>query len=223
MKKTCKKCGLEKEISCFQKRSGRPSYRNECKDCQKKYLHQLRSENVEKIRENRRKKYIENRSENVKPHEKHGMYLHPAFSCWGKMKTRCSNPKNKEYPNYGGRGIKVCDRWKKFSNFWEDMGATWKSGLSIDRIDNDGNYEPGNCRWATAKIQSRNKRWNVKLTHNGKTMILMDWSKETGIIFPTLCHRIRAGWSTERILTTPVGLHKGRHSVYQIPPSQKPM
>lgn len=94
----------------------------------------------------------------------HGMSSHPAYRAWTRMRNRCRNPQDPVYRYYGGRGISVCEAWDQaFEVFWADMGPTWAPGLSLDRIDNSGNYEPGNCRWATAVTQSRNRR-NVKLS-----------------------------------------------------------
>ena len=92
----------------------------------------------------------------------HGLWKHPLYKTWADMKTRCYNTKDKYYKDYGGRGIKVCDRWiKSFPNFLQDMGER-PTGYSIDRINNDGNYEPSNCRWATNKEQQNNQRRNTK-------------------------------------------------------------
>ena len=122
------------------------------------------------------------------------------YSTWISMKRRCHSPKCKHYLDYGGRGITVCDRWQKFENFLEDMGEPWK-GMSIDRIDVNGNYELSNCRWATKKEQANNTRRNHLLTLNGRTQTMTQWAEEIGIKSPTLRHRLRAGWSIERALT----------------------
>lgn len=122
---------------------------------------------------------------------------------WSMMMDRCRNTKNKDYPNYGGRGIIVCERWLKFENFLEDMGEKPMRGMSIERIDNMGNYEPNNCKWATHYEQSRNKRSSVILSFNGMTMIAEDWAKLMNISAGAIRHRISSGWAIEDILTKP--------------------
>jgi len=88
----------------------------------------------------------------------HGMSGTPIYGVWMAMKYRCFNPKCKEFKNYGGRGITVCDRWMEFKSFRDDMLSTYQSGLQLDRIDNDGNYEPSNCRWVTRSQNGKNKQ-----------------------------------------------------------------
>ena len=111
---------------------------------------------------------------------RHGMYLSPTYHAWTAMKERCSNPTCKAFPNYGGRGIKVDDRWMRFENFFADMGEK-PAGLSIERIDNDGPYAPGNCRWATRTEQSRNTRRSRFVILNGVSLCVEDAAKQVGI------------------------------------------
>jgi hypothetical protein len=118
------------------------------------------------------------------------------------MKSRCLNPSDKSYNDYGGRGIKICDKWlESFESFYKDIGPRPSSKYSINRIDNNGNYDPKNCNWALRKEQNRNKRSNINLTYNGKTQCIVDWSRELGIKRTTLSRRIERGWSVERALT----------------------
>lgn len=141
---------------------------------------------------------------------KHGLSGIPMYHVWEQIIQRCTNPNCKEYKNYGGRGITVCERWLKFENFNKDMGKSWKSGLTIERTKNEEGYYKENCEWVTSKINSRNKRNNRLLTHNGVIQCVTAWSEETGINKSTIFWRLRAGWSTKRTLTTPVQKHKGR-------------
>lgn len=132
----------------------------------------------------------------------HGMCTMRIYNIWRNMLRRCKNPK---YPNYGGRGITVCDRWKTFEGFFADMGSSYKDGLTIDRYPlNDGNYEPGNCRWATYAEQRRNCRSTHLLTFEGVTLCLTDWAKKVGVSPKLLeCRINKHNWSAERALTTP--------------------
>ncbi len=138
----------------------------------------------------------------------HGMCKAPEYRVWQAMKDRCYRKNSLDYPDYGGRGITVCDRWLEpdgqgFINFLADMGPRPSRKHSIERDDVNGNYCPENCRWATIEEQARNRRTNVNLTYNGKTQCLTDWSKETGLSHSTLRNRMKAGWSVEKILTHP--------------------
>lgn len=120
------------------------------------------------------------------------------------MMTRYTNPKVKEYPDYGGRGIKVCERWHSFENFLTDMGER-PPGMSIDRHpNNDGNYEPGNCRWATRTQQARNKRNSRLLTVNGVTRCVAEWAEIMGVRDSVIRDRLRGGWSEEDAVLKPL-------------------
>jgi hypothetical protein len=141
---------------------------------------------------------------------KHGlMYVNgkrrPEYNVWHNMKKRCLNPEYQSFSNYGGRGIKVCDRWiESFENFFNDMGEKPSQGHSIDRVDNDGNYEPENCRWATRKEQARNRRSNVFVVQNGKAKVLSEICEANGIKSDTASKRISCGWSLDAASSTPV-------------------
>ena len=112
------------------------------------------------------------------------------------------NPGAADYPRYGGRGITVDPRWDSFANFVADMGER-PEGKTIDRKDNDGPYASWNCHWITARQQSANMRSNRRLTFNGETLTLTDWSRRTGLGVTTIRERLRRGWSVEVALTTP--------------------
>lgn len=124
------------------------------------------------------------------------------FNVWRNIKERCTNENYKTYNNYGGRGIKVCDEWLLSYEAFKEwaISSGYREGLTIDRIDVNGNYEPSNCRWATQRQQARNKRNNVFLEFDGKRQCLMDWSAELGVKYNTLSWRRSQGWSTEEIL-----------------------
>lgn len=120
---------------------------------------------------------------------------------WLAMRARCLNPNASNYPRYGGRGIKICERWTRFENFLADMGKCPDASFSIERINNDGNYEPGNCRWATRKDQNRNTSWNRRLTYNGETMPVSAWAEKLNVPAQTILNRLRYGWTVERTLS----------------------
>ena len=135
---------------------------------------------------------------------KHGMHLSKEYSAWRHMKARCQNPRDKWYFAYGARGIRVCDQWSKsFAQFYEDMGPRPFESATLDRVDNDGDYEPDNCRWCTPEEQSNNNRKTRKITHNGVTHGVRQWSRIVGIHHNTLFKRLNNGWSIEDALYTP--------------------
>lgn len=122
-----------------------------------------------------------------------------AYVAWTDMRQRCRNPNHKNFDRYGGRGIQVCARWDDFANFLADMGEPAPK-MWLERKDNDGHYEPDNCRWATIREQTRNKSNNHFITWRGETLCVQDWGKRTGL-GNTLSHRLRRGWPIERALT----------------------
>lgn len=127
------------------------------------------------------------------------------YTAYHNMLRRCYSPTNEKYPRYGGRGIRVCKRWRGpagFSNFVTDMGDA-PSGMQIDRIDNDGNYESGNCRWATRIQQARNKSATLRLTYDGTSKSVTQWADDRGLKASTVHARLRRGWSVEQALTRP--------------------
>ena len=124
---------------------------------------------------------------------KHGLYNSSIYSCWNHMINRCNNKDDHNYKNYGGRGIKICDEWLKIENFYKDMGDCPKN-MTLDRINNDGNYCKENCRWATKKQQNRNYRRNRLIIFNGEKKCLIEWAEIYGIEPHTLSKRLKKGW-----------------------------
>lgn len=132
--------------------------------------------------------------------EPHGMSRTREYRSWAAMKSRCYNENYSRFDHWGGRGIHVCDTWREsFTAFLADMGPRPR-GTTLDRIDQNGNYEPKNCRWATHQQQSNNCRSNVHLTFMGETMTMMQWARRLGIEHATIRARIKGGWSAERAL-----------------------
>lgn len=134
-------------------------------------------------------------------HGKHGTRL---YTCWKNMLNRCNDPKNKEYKNYGARGISVCEEWRDFNSFFKWATSNgYSDSLTIDRINVNKGYSPDNCRWADLHTQARNKTNNRVFSLNGETMVLEDWSKRLGVDSSTIRCRLKQGWSIEDALTKP--------------------
>ena len=138
---------------------------------------------------------------NGKHNATHGLSGTRQYDIWLHMRERVSNPNNPAWHNYGGRGITVCERWKKsFENFWSDMGATYKPGLQLDRINNDLGYSPENCRWTTSKYNNRNRRDNRLVSSPWGLVSVAELSEKSGINQGTLLSRIRLGWPVSDLL-----------------------
>lgn len=138
---------------------------------------------------------------------KHGLESTRLYDIWRDMRLRCYDERNIPYNRYGGRGITICDEWKEDVKAFYDwaMANGYNDGLTIERIDNDGNYSPENCRLATVKEQANNRRSNVLVTHEGKTQTMKEWAHEVGIPYKAVWARMqKLGWSAERALTEPV-------------------
>lgn len=139
-------------------------------------------------------------------HTTHGLSkTHPLYKVWQGMKKRCENPNGRQYPDYGARGIRVCERWSNdFEAFLNDVGDRPSPTHQIDRFpNNNGNYEPGNVRWATPTQNARNTRRNVTIEFRGETRCLSEWSEIVGLSYHVLAQRLYAGWSVDRALTEP--------------------
>lgn len=144
--------------------------------------------------------------------ERHGMDRTPEHRAWVSMKQRCTNKKKREYQHYGGRGIGVCPEWfGSFVAFYRDVGARPSPDHSLDRIDVNRGYEPGNVRWATQQQQIENTRVARYATVNGRTLTLSAWAREMGLARGQINGRIAAGWSLEEAITTPSVPGQKRH------------
>jgi hypothetical protein len=126
----------------------------------------------------------------------------PTYAVWRGLRQRCQNPYHKQFAAYGGRGIKVCERWSSFVNFLADMG-TKPPGMSLDRIDNDKGYSKDNCRWATSKEQNNNRRDNRHVTVGGETRTIAEWADVRKMPSYLIYQRLRRGWTAERAVTPP--------------------
>jgi hypothetical protein len=138
---------------------------------------------------------------------KHNLSKTKIYHVWAGMKDRCLNENNKAYKHYGERGVTVCEEWQKdFMSFYNwSMQNGYEEGLSVDRINNNGNYEPSNCRWVDMKSQCNNHRRNVLITFDGKTQNIQQWANELNIKHSTLYGRLITNkWSIKRALTSPI-------------------
>lgn len=134
----------------------------------------------------------------------------PEYVAWFHMRARCLNPNDIGYHRYGGRGITITEKWAKFEGFLEDMGLRPSPKHSLDRIDNDGNYEPSNCRWATSKQQAENRSSNVMIEFNGERKMMATWAKELNFNRDTVTYRLEQGWSIDEAFTTPLHARRRR-------------
>ena len=134
---------------------------------------------------------------------KHGMSRTRVYSIWEGMKQRCTSPSSSYWHRYGSRGIKVCERWQSFENFYADLGEPPSKQHSLGRIDNDGDYEPSNVRWETLEQQNNNKVLNHKVTIDGVTKTLTQWAEENGLKPSTVMSRVSYGWSDYDAVTLP--------------------
>lgn len=150
---------------------------------------------------------------NIKKNTTHGLSKTSLYYAWHSMKARCYNANDHNYPRYGKRGITVCDEWKNsFENFrdWAMLNG-YKNGLSLDRIDNDGNYCPNNCRWTTTKVQNNNRGVSINITYNGKTQNLSEWCNELNLPYMRIYQRIiKYGFSFEDAITEPTHKRSGK-------------
>lgn len=208
-KGACKECG---GVTC------RPSY-SLCMTCTNKINkphlgHKHSPESIEKIRQNtpvRRGEQHHNWQGGISKlprvkkgyAKKHGYWGTRTYTSWYSMKQRCDCPNRPKYEHYGGRGISYDPKWSEFENFLKDMGER-PFGMSLDRIDIDGNYNRENCRWSTQYEQNINRRDTSMLTYNGITKPRIEWAKEFNINHETLRKRLRVGLSVEEALTRPV-------------------
>lgn len=138
----------------------------------------------------------------IKAHQTHKSSDTKLFAVWCSMRFRCNNPNDKSYHNYGARGIRVCDEWtNSFSSFYNwALSNGYNDGLTIDRINNDGNYEPSNCRWTSRKVQGNNSRKNRLITIDNETKTLSQWCEQLGLRYQTIEMRLYRGWDERRAL-----------------------
>ena len=146
----------------------------------------------------------------IKRNLKHGKTGTRLYRIWLNMKTRCNNPKTIEFKNYGGRGIKVCHEWQDFEQFYVwAIENKYNDKLTLDRINNNGNYEPNNCRWATPKQQARNMQTNRVIEFKGKKYCFIELVEKLNLTRSALWYRLNKNWSEEKIINTPLRRRDG--------------
>lgn len=179
--KTCARCGETKDASAFFPRGDGPGLRSPCRACARRTADQKA-----------RRRALRASS--------------PERAIIAGAIQRCHNPKNPNFDNYGGRGIVVCHRWQESAeHFIADMGPRPTPKHTLERIDNSGGYNPGNCRWATRAEQNANTRQNHRLTIDGESLILAEWARRAGVSGNLIRDRLRLGWDSKRAVFEPVG------------------
>lgn len=138
-----------------------------------------------------------------------------AYRSWEQMRSRCNKPTDKDYPDYGGRGITVCELWRDFAAFIADMGEP-PPGMTLDRRDNNKGYCRENCRWATAIEQHQNTRANIYLTFAGETLCISEWERRLGFPKDRIGARLKQGWPVERALTTPMRAYPRKYQTLEM-------
>lgn len=136
----------------------------------------------------------------AKVNYRHGRTRTKIYAIWHSMMQRCYDNNSHAYQRYGGRGIEVCDKWKSFDGFYADMGEK-PDGMSLERINNDGNYSPDNVVWASDKAQANNRRSNVVLEYQGRKQTMQQWADESGVKIGTIWARLHRGWTVERAIS----------------------
>jgi len=136
----------------------------------------------------------------------------PEYAIWKRIRQRCNDPNIHQWNNYGGRGIKICKRWNRFELFLNDVGSRPTSDHTIERIDNNGNYEPNNVKWATKKEQVRNRRMTLKVRYQNQLIPLAELAEKMKMPYSRLYARVRAGWSITKAVRTPVQIQRGKNN-----------
>jgi hypothetical protein len=200
--KHCYVCGTTKPIDEFYNcKTSKDGKQTRCKTCFKEYSKKWYTKKATE------KGVVSHHWLSILPNGK----VRSEFRIWDGILQRCLNENSPAYQSYGGRGISVCERWRtSFENFFADMGEKPSPLHTIDRIDNNGNYEPDNCRWATKKEQGRNKRNNKRIVFRGEEKTLSEWGEIFGLSSSIIGSRIfRYGWTVEQAITTPLGTNGG--------------